>query len=165
MGAEEMRLDLRTVEPARLIEETVESLRPLAEDRSIHLEIALDPSVGPVLADVERLDEILSILLANAFTFTPDGGRVQVRLEPAEAGARIQVIDGGKGFRPGSLPERFEFIGPQKSPTARSIGVFGTGLAIAQRLVELHGGTIRAENRGDDKGTTFTVELPAASGG
>jgi signal transduction histidine kinase len=162
MGAEEMRLDLRTVEPARSIEAAIESLRPLAEDRSIRLEIVLEPSVQPVVADAERLDEILSILLANAFTFTPDGGRVQVRLEPADSGARIQVIDSGKGFRPSSLPETFEYLGPPKSSTTRGPGVFGTGLAIAKRLVELHGGSIRAESRGEDKGTTFTVEIPEA---
>src|SRR5258708_2083002 len=92
MGAEEMRLDLRTVEPARSIEAAIESLRPLAEDRSIRLEIVLEPSVQPVVADAERLDEILSILLANAFTFTPHGGRVQVPLQPAHPGPPIQVL-------------------------------------------------------------------------
>jgi signal transduction histidine kinase len=154
------RLVLRTVEPARLIEAAIESLRPLAEHRSIRVEAALDPSVRPVVADAERLDEIISILLANAFTFTPDGGRVQVRLEPAEASARIQVTDGGKGYGPDRLPRMFESLWPTESSTTRSQGVFGTGLMLAKRMVELHRGSIRAESRGEDKGTTFTVELP-----
>jgi signal transduction histidine kinase len=153
-------LVLRTVEPARLIEAAIEVLRPLAEHRLIRVEAALDPSARPVVADAERLDEIIAILLANAFTFTPDGGRVQVRLEPAGAGARIEVTDGGKGYGPDRLPRMFEFLGPAESSTARSHGVFGTGLMLAKRMVELHGGNIRAESGGEDKGTTFTVELP-----
>jgi signal transduction histidine kinase len=157
-----LRLDLRPIDPARSIEAAIEGLRPLAEHRSIRLEAALDPSVRPVFADAERLDEVLAILLANAFEFTPDGGRVQVRLEPADAGARIQVIDNGKGFGPDRLPRMFEGLGPQDSPITRSHGGFGLGLAIAKHVVELHGGSIRAESRGEDKGTTFTVELTTA---
>jgi signal transduction histidine kinase len=159
-AAEELRLDLRTVEPAGSIEAAIDGMRPLAEDRSIRLEAALDRSVRPVVADADRLDEILAVLLANAFQFTPDGGRVQVRLEPAEAGARIQVIDSGKGFGPDRLRHLFECLGPQESPTTRSPGGFGIGLAIAKHVVELHGGSIRAESEGEDKGATFTVELP-----
>jgi signal transduction histidine kinase len=170
-AAQELRLDLRTVEAAVPIEAAVEGLRPLAEYRSIRLEAALDPSVRPLVADAERLDEVLAILLANAFKFTPDGGRVQVRLEAADAGARIQVIDSGKGFGPDRLPHTFESLGPQASTTTRHAGGFGIGLAIAKHVVEMHGGSIRAESRGEDKGTTFTVELPqlphapAAQGG
>jgi signal transduction histidine kinase len=160
IAAEELRLDLRTVEPAGSIEAAIDGLRPLAEDRSIRLEAALDRSVQPVVADADRLDEILAVLLANAFRFTPDGGRVQVRLEPAEAGARIQVIDSGKGFDTDGLRHLFECLGPQESPTTRNPGGFGIGLAIAKHVVELHGGSIRAESEGEDKGATFTVELP-----
>ena len=158
--AEQLRLNLRTVEPTGPIEAAIEGLRPLAEYRSIRLEAALDPSVRPVVADAERLDEVLAILLANAFKFTPDGGRVQVRLEAADAGARIQVIDSGKGFGPDRLPHTFECLGPQGSPTTRRNDGFGIGLSIAKHVVEMHGGSIRAESRGEDKGTTFTVELP-----
>jgi signal transduction histidine kinase len=160
IAAGALRLVLRTVEPAGLIEAAIEGLRPLAVHRSIRVEAALDRSVRPVVADAERLDEVIGILLANAFTFTPDGGRVQVRLESTEAGARFQVTDGGKGYGPERLPRTFEFLGPAESSTARSHGVFGTGLMLAKRIVELHGGGIRAESRSEDKGTIFTVELP-----
>ena len=162
IAAGELSLDLRSIEAARSIELAIEGLRPLAEHRSIQLETALDPSVRPVFADSERLDEVLAILLANAFELTLDGGRVQVRLEPADAGARIQVVNNGKGFGPDRLPRMFEGLGPQDAPITRSHGGFGLGMAIAKRVVELQGGSIRAESRGEDKGTTFTVELTTA---
>ncbi len=149
----EVRLDLRPIEPAKSIEAAIDGLRSLAKQRSIRLEATLDPSVQPLVADPERLDEILTILLANAIKFTPDGGRVEIRLEPAGAGARIQVIDAGKGIGPDRLPHVFDRF-TQKDKLTR--------LAIAKHLVELHGGSIRAESAGEEKGSTFTVELRPA---
>jgi signal transduction histidine kinase len=151
--ATEVRLDLRPIEPAKSIEAAIDGLRPLAKQRSIRLEATLDPSVKPLVADPERLDEVLTILLANAIKFTPDGGQVEVRLEPAGAGARIQVIDAGKGIGPDRLPHVFDRF-TQKEKLTR--------LAIAKHLVELHGGSIRAESAGEEKGSTFTVELRPA---
>jgi signal transduction histidine kinase len=153
--ATEVRLDLRPIEPAKSIEAAIDGLRPLAKQRSIRLEATLDPSVQPLVADPERLDEVLTILLANAIKFTPDGGRVEIRLEPAGAGARIQVIDIGKGIGPDRLPHVFDRFSQDDKLTR---------LAIAKHLVELHGGSIRAESAGEEKGATFTVELrPAGS--
>jgi signal transduction histidine kinase len=157
IATEELRLDLRPIELAKSIEAAIDGLWPLAKQRSIRLEATLDPSVQPLVGDPERLDEVLTILLANAIKFTPDGGRVQIRLEPAGAGARIRVIDTGKGIDPDRLPHVFDrFTQEEKLPT-RSYG--GLGLAIAKHLVELHGGSIRAESAGEEKGATFTVEL------
>jgi signal transduction histidine kinase len=157
IATEELRLDLRPIELAKSIEAAIDGLWPLAKQRSIRLEATLDPKVQPLVGDPERLDEVLTILLANAIKFTPDGGRVEVRLEPAGAGARIQVIDTGKGIGPDRLPHVFDrFTQEEKLPT-RSYG--GLGLAIAKHLVELHGGSIRAESAGEEKGATFTVEL------
>ena len=154
-----LHLELGTVEPAGLIEAAIEDLRPLAEQRSIRLEAALDRSVPPVIADAGRLDKILAILLANALAVTPDGGRVEVRLEPAGEGARIQVIDSGRGFSPDHLPHMFERLGLQEDPATGWHEGFEIGLAIAKHLIELHGGSIQAESPGEGKGATFTVGL------
>jgi CheY-like chemotaxis protein/two-component sensor histidine kinase len=137
----ELSLKLRAVEPAGLIKAAVEDLRPRAEQRSINLKAALDRSVK-LLVDPDRLEHVVGILLANAMEATPDGGDVEVNLERAGAHARIQVTDGGKGISPESLPHEVEL-----------------GLPIVKRLVELHGGRMRADGEGR---AAFTVELPLA---
>lgn len=158
IATEDLRLNLRPIEPAKTIEAAIDRLRPLANQRSIRLEATLDPSLPPLVGDPERLDEVLSILLANAIRFTPAGGRVEVRLEPAGPATRIQVIDTGKGIGPDRLPHVFDRFTEEEKLVTRSYG--GLGLAMAKHVVELHGGSIRAESGGEDKGTTFIVEFP-----
>jgi signal transduction histidine kinase/CheY-like chemotaxis protein len=156
----ELRLDLRAVEPAKLIKAAIEGLRPQAERRSIRVDAALDRSVKLLAADPDRLEQVVATLLANAIKFTPNGGHIEVHLERAGSDARIQVIDNGKGISREFLPHVFErFRQAESSSTASSEGL-GIGLAIVKHLVELHGGLVRAESPGEEKGTTFTVELP-----
>jgi len=157
-----LRLDLRAVEPATLIKTAIRALRPRAEQRSIRLEAALDESVTPLIADPHRLSQIVANLVANAIKFSPDGGRVEVRLERAGVLARIRVIDGGSGIRPDVLPTLFEPFRQADSSSTRAHGGLGVGLALVKDLVELHGGHVRAESPGERKGATFTVELPLA---
>jgi signal transduction histidine kinase len=153
-----LQLELRAVQPARLIEAAIEDLRPLAEQRSIRLESALDPAVGPMFGDAGRLDEVFAILLANAFKSTPDGGHVQVRLDPDGDGARIQVIDSGTGFGADQLSRLFGCVDSPEAPLGQE--GFEIGLLVAKHVVELHGGSIRAESPGEGRGATFTVGLP-----
>jgi signal transduction histidine kinase len=155
-----LQLELRPVQPARLIEVAIDDLRPLAEQRSIRIESALDRSVGPMFGDAGRLDEVFAILLANAFSSTPDGGCVQVRLEPDGDGARIQVIDSGKGFSAERLSHLFECLDSPEGSLPTDEEGFEIGLLVAKHVVELHGGSIRAESPGEGKGATFTVGLP-----
>jgi signal transduction histidine kinase/ActR/RegA family two-component response regulator len=156
----ELRLDLRAVEPVRLIKAAIETLRPQAERRSIRLDAALDRSVKLLSADPDRLEQVVATLLANAIKSTPNGGHIEVHLERAGADARIQVIDNGKGISRELLPHVFEPFREAESSSTRSYGGFGAGLAIVKHLVELHGGRVRAESPGEEKGTTFTVVLP-----
>jgi signal transduction histidine kinase/ActR/RegA family two-component response regulator len=156
----ELRLDLRAVEPVRLIKAAIEGLRPQAERRSIRLDAALDRSVKLLAADPDRLEQVVATLLANAIKSTPNGGHIEVHLERAGADARIQVIDSGKGISREFLPHVFEPFRQAESSSIRSYGGFGAGLAVVKHLVELHGGRVRAESPGEEKGTTFTVELP-----
>ena len=103
-----LRLDLRAVEPAKVIRATVQALRSRAEKKAIRLELALDESVMPLIADPQRLRQIVANLVANAIKFTPSGGRVEVHLERAGVVARIRVIDNGSGISPEALPKLFE---------------------------------------------------------
>jgi len=156
----EVRLDLRAVEPARLIKAAVEDLRPQAAEKSIRLKAALDRSLK-LLVDPDRLDHVVAILLTNAIQSTPNGGHVEVHLQRAGAHARIQVTDSGKGISPEFLPHLFEHFHQGEGTNTGTYGV-GLGLAIVKHLVELHGGRVRAESPGEEKGATFTVELPLA---
>jgi signal transduction histidine kinase/ActR/RegA family two-component response regulator len=155
----ELRLDLRAIEPVRLIKAAIEELRPRAERRLIRVEAALDGSVKTLIVDPQRLDQVIAILLANAIQFTPDGGHVEVHLERAGPCARIQVIDSGRGINSEFLPHVFE-VSPPAGSAGSTHGASGLQLAVVKHLVELHGGSIQVESLGEEKGTTFTVELP-----
>jgi signal transduction histidine kinase/ActR/RegA family two-component response regulator len=157
-----LRLDLRSVEPAKVIKAALRALRPRAEQKSIRLQAVLDESVMPLIADPHRLGQVVANLVANAIKFTPSGGRVEVRLERAGVLARIRVIDSGSGIRPEVLPHLFEPFRQADSSSTRAHGGLGVGLALVKDLVELHGGHVRAESPGEEKGATFTVELPLA---
>jgi signal transduction histidine kinase/ActR/RegA family two-component response regulator len=158
-----LRLDLRAVEPAKLIQATVRALRPRAEQKSIRLEVCVDPSAMPLVADPNRLRQIVANLIANAIEYTPKGGRVEVRLERADTHARIRVIDSGSGISPEVMPTVFERFRQADGSTTRHHGGLGVGLALVKDLVDLHGGRVRAESPGEAKGAIFTVELPLAT--
>ena len=159
-----LRLDLRAVEPAKLIKAAILALLPRAEQKSIRLEASFDESVTSLVADPQRLSQVVANLVANAIKFTPQGGRVEVRLERAGGLARIRVNDTGSGIRPELLPKLFERFRQADSSSVRLHGGLGVGLALVKDLVELHGGHVRAESPGEKQGATFTVELPLASG-
>lgn len=157
-----LRLDLRAVEPAKLIRKAVLALRSRAERKAIRLELALDESAMQLIADPERLRQIVANLVANAIKFTPSGGCVEVHLERAGMLARIRVVDSGRGISPEALPQVFEPFRPVDGSSRRAHGGLGVGLALVKDLVVLHGGKVRAESPGTNAGATFTVELPLA---
>jgi signal transduction histidine kinase/ActR/RegA family two-component response regulator len=162
VAAATLRLDLRAVEPVKVIKEAIRAVQPHAEKKAIRLEVSLDESVTPIIADPLRLNQIVLNLVTNAIKFTPAGGHVEVRLERAGAHARLRVTDSGAGITPDILPKLFEPFSPADATTTRPHGGLGVGLALVKDLVELHGGSVRAESPGDQKGTIFTVELPLA---
>jgi signal transduction histidine kinase len=155
-----LRLDIRAVEPAAMIEAAVESVRPAAEAKSIQINLLID-YVDPLLCDPSRLQQVMWNLLANAVKFTPVGGCVTVSLR--RDGSRLQIIvsDTGEGVSPEVLPFIFDRFRQADGTTTRRHGGLGLGLAIVRHLVELHGGTVRADSPGVGQGTTFTIELPA----
>jgi len=161
LSAARSRLVLRAVEPARVIEAAIARLRPRAELRSVRIEATLDPSLT-LLADPDRLGQVVANLVANAIKFTPSGGRVEVRLDRAGLVARIQVIDRGEGISREFLPHVFEDFRQADASSTRAYGGLGIGLALVKSLVELQGGRVSAESPGEDEGATFTVDLPLA---
>jgi signal transduction histidine kinase len=158
--AGKLRLDIRPVDIASVIEAAVNAVSPSAGAKDIQLRLWLDPTAGPVSGDPYRLEQVVCNLLSNAVKFTPAGGRVEVRLERTEADLRIIVSDTGKGINAESLPYIFDRFRQGKRLSAHARKGLGLGLTIVRHLVELHGGTVKAESRGEGQGATFTVILP-----
>jgi CheY-like chemotaxis protein/anti-sigma regulatory factor (Ser/Thr protein kinase) len=142
------------------VEAAVHAVRPLAETRKIALNVELSPDIGTVRVDPDRIQQVVWNLLANAVKFTPEGGRIDVRLRRLAGTVEIEVMDTGVGIRADFLPHVFDRFRQADAGATREYAGLGLGLAIAKQLVELHGGTIRAHSEGEGRGATFTVYLP-----
>jgi len=138
----------------------IETVSLAAEAKNIQIQTQLEPNVGDVLGDATRLQQVVWNLLTNAIKFTPTGGRVEVELKRIDSYAQIQVRDTGKGIKPEFIPYVFDTFRQADSSITRTFGGLGLGLAIVRHVVELHGGTVKAESFGEGQGATFTVTLP-----
>ncbi|AFZ12929.1 PAS/PAC sensor hybrid histidine kinase [Crinalium epipsammum PCC 9333] len=155
-----LTLKASPVNLAATIEAAIETVRLAAEAKSIHIQTIFPPSVVLVAGDSNRLQQVVWNLLTNAVKFTPEGGRVEIKLECVESQAQIQVTDTGKGISRDFLPHVFDYFRQENSSTTRTFGGLGLGLAIVHHLVELHGGSVGVESLGEGQGATFTVRLP-----
>jgi signal transduction histidine kinase/ActR/RegA family two-component response regulator len=158
-----VRLNVSPLKLGSVIASAVETIRPTAEAKGIRLSAQLDSTAEAMSGDAERLQQVVWNLLSNAVKFTPDGGRVEVRLKRANSRVEIVVADNGQGIKPEFLPYVFERFRQEDSGANRQHGGLGLGLAIVRHIVELHGGTVRAASEGLGKGATFTVALPIAA--
>jgi signal transduction histidine kinase/ActR/RegA family two-component response regulator len=155
-----LRLTVRPVELAPIVEAALETVVPAAEAKEIKLERNLENAPCLVSGDPERLQQVIWNLLSNAIKFTPKRGRVTARLECNDSTAQIIVTDTGRGIESEFLPYVFDRFRQQDGTTTRKFGGLGLGLAIVKHLVELHGGQISADSPGENKGASFTVSLP-----
>jgi PAS domain S-box-containing protein len=158
-----LRLDVRPVELASIIETVVDSVRPAADARSIHLQTVFDSRTGAISGDPGRLQQIIWNLLTNAIKFTPEGGAVKVGLARNNSHVEVSVSDTGQGIAPEFLLHIFDRFRQSDSSSTRRHGGLGLGLSIVRQLVELHGGTVTAQSQGEGAGTTFKVVLPVLS--
>jgi PAS domain S-box-containing protein len=157
-----MRLDVQPVDLRLVIEAALDAVRPAANAKAVHLHTVLDPRAGPVIGAPDRLKQVVWNLLINAVKFTPKGGRVHVGLQRVNSHVEIVVADTGEGISADVLPYIFDRFRQGDSSSTRAHGGLGIGLALVRHLVELHGGTVRAESGGPGQGATFTVSLPVA---
>ena len=159
-----LRLSVQPVDLGTIIIAAVDGLRPAAEAKEMRLQLQLDSPAGQVSGDPDRLQQVAWNLISNAIKFTPNGGRVLVRLERVERNVEVTITDTGQGLAPEFLPHVFDRFRQADATTTRAFGGLGLGLAIVRQLVELHGGTVRAESEGKDLGSTFTFCLPLMPG-
>jgi signal transduction histidine kinase len=159
-----LRLESRPVDVGAAVRGAVETLTPALAAKRLELNLAVDPDLPPILADPDRLQQIVWNILSNAIKFTPDGGRIEVRAARTdEAQIEIAIADTGPGIPPEFLPYVFDRFRQGDAGTRRRYGGLGLGLAIVRQLVELHGGTVDAHSDGDGTGATFRVRLPDTS--
>lgn len=156
-----LRLDVKPADLASIIELAVESVRPAAEAKGVRLQTELGLAARPFQADANRLQQVVWNLASNAVKFTPTGGSVSIQLRCSENEAEISVSDTGIGIPPQFLPFVFDRFRQADSSVTRTHGGLGLGLAIVRHLVEMHGGTVRAESEGEGRGATFTITLQA----
>ena len=155
-----LRLEARPIMVAPAVDAALAAMRAAAEAKGIRLESALDATAGPVRGEPARVQQIVWNLVSNAIKFTPSGGRVEVDLARRDSSVEIRVRDTGKGLDAELLSQVFTRDGIVHHSSRRPQGGLGLGLGIVHRLVELHGGTVRAESAGPGQGATFTVTLP-----
>jgi two-component system CheB/CheR fusion protein len=162
-------LEMSEIFPEDVLRAAIESIRSTAVSRSIQIETTFDPRVGTVMADPVRLQQVFWNLLTNAVKFSAPESKILVHLERIKdnegekAKALIQVIDSGKGISTEFLPRIFEHFSQEDSTSIRKHGGLGLGLAIVKSLVELHGGSVYVDSRGENLGSTFSVILPINS--
>jgi signal transduction histidine kinase/ActR/RegA family two-component response regulator len=160
-----MQMERQAVDLPAVIAAAVESVQAAATAKGIQLDVVHAHDVpDPVLGDPARLQQVVSNLLTNAIKFTESGGRVTVQMERADDAIEIRVSDTGEGMGAEFLPHAFERFRQADSGITRRQGGLGLGLAIVRRIVELHGGSVRAESPGPDQGSTFVVSLPLPTG-
>jgi CheY-like chemotaxis protein len=131
----------------------------MAKTKSIQIDVAMDP-IDPLLGDADRLRQAFWNVLVNAVKFTPEHGRITVRMKKADRAAEVQISDTGEGISPALLPNLFERFRQGDSSSTRKHAGLGIGLSIVRTVVELHKGKVRAYSEGPGKGATFIITLP-----
>jgi PAS domain S-box-containing protein len=160
-----MELRRARVTLAEVIASAVEAARPLLEAAGHELTVSLPAAPVVLDADLTRLAQVFSNLLANSAKYTARGGRVWLSAERAEGHVVVSVRDTGVGIPEAFLPTIFDMFSQVDRSVERSSGGLGIGLALVRGLVEMHGGTVTADSPGEGLGSTFTVRLPALAVG
>jgi CheY-like chemotaxis protein len=153
-------LELHPLEVVPVVEAAINVVRPTADAKGIRIDAKLDSIPAVVSGDANRLQQVIWNLLSNAVKFTESGGHVLIKLQQVGSAIEISVTDSGQGISRDFLPYVFDRFRQADSTTTRQHGGLGLGLAIARHLIEIHGGTIKAESAGAGKGSVFTIRLP-----
>ena len=161
--AGKLRIEVEKVELSSVIQAAIDTAMPAANAKGVKIRRSYICQDTSLLADATRLQQVFWNLLANAVKFTPQGGDVEVRVEKIDSLLVATVRDTGQGIDPEFAKHVFERFRQADSSAARKQGGLGLGLTIVKHLIELHGGTVRAESEGPWLGSTFTVSLPVTA--
>jgi signal transduction histidine kinase len=150
------------IDLGRVIADAVEQVRPLIEGRRHRLTLRMPPEADRALVqgDYKRLVQVLANLLNNAAKYTPEDGRLAIRLDLTREQVLVSVADSGIGIPADLLPTVFDLFSQAERTPDRAQGGLGLGLALVKSLVELHGGMVTVTSKGRDQGSEFTLRLP-----
>lgn len=162
MEAGRLELDMQSLDLADVVAGAIESLRGVAEDKSIAVNLRIETQDYRVKGDPRRFKQVVCNLLSNAIKFSPSSGEVEVALGRENSRVLLTVSDRGAGIDRKSLPHVFESFWQAKDGQDRD-GSFGLGLAIVKQVVAAHGGMVTARSDGIGQGATFEVSLPVAA--
>lgn len=164
LDARETRLDLEPFNIAELIQDVVQNYELSAQKKNITLVSNIGKGHASVIGDIGLVERVLENLIGNALRHTPEGGTVSVILNPTEDYMNVQVFDTGEGIPEDALPhifDRFYKLDSREDASGAASG-FGLGLAIAKRIMDLHGGDIAVDSERHE-GTRFTFSFPIHS--
>ena len=156
-----VELHREPIELGEVVLAAMELVRPLLEQRRHHVELRVARSGAGIDVDRGRMAQVLSYLLTNAAKYSEPGSRIVVSGGRSGGIVRVGVKDEGIGLAPELLDALFEPFVQQPQALERAAGGLGLGLAIVKNLVTAHGGTVRADSAGRDRGSEFIIELPA----
>jgi len=158
MSSAKLELEIENVDVREAVGSALDSIEPIAQAKAIRIDRDLIEVPRTAALDSKRFQQVIWNLISNALKFTPKGGCVRVGLEYHSDEFRLTVADTGKGISADSLPHLFKPLFQAEGSGGQ--GGLGLGLAIVRTLVELHGGSIRAESPGPGLGAIFTVRIP-----
>jgi signal transduction histidine kinase len=155
-----IRLDRQHVDASTIIPGALEKARPLITSRKHKLELDVSSEPMPLFVDPVRIEQVLANLLTNAAKYTPDGGHICLAVKPVGDSAIFGVRDNGIGIAPEMLSRVFELFVQGEAGHERDNGGLGIGLALVRKISEMHGGSVRVESRGKNRGSEFAITLP-----
>ena len=154
-----METRLEPVDMSEFIKAIASAARQVAHDKGLLLESVVDPNLGTVLVDRDKLDKIILNLVFNALKFTPSGGRVELRAEKRGEQFLLAVTDTGMGISEKNLPHVFDRFWQADGSSKRKYQGMGIGLALVKELAQIQSGEVTVQSQ-EGEGTTFTVSLP-----
>lgn len=155
-----IRLEPRSVDLKSIINSAIETITPVAQAKKVSIRAELDPDLGLIQGDPNRLQQVLWNLLTNAVRFSQPESAIDVFGKEIGGEIHISVQDYGEGIKPEFIPHVFDRFRQADASTTRRHGGLGLGLSIVKHLVELHGGSVSVESKGLGTGATFSVHLP-----
>jgi signal transduction histidine kinase len=155
-----------TIRPERfslgdLVQDVLQKFRLAAEEKKIHLSIAIEEGIPFAIGDIRLIDRVLENLIGNALRHTPANGEITIEAEGKDAGLTVRVSDTGGGIPPERLSRLFDAVPGRDVEPGKNGGSAGLGLVIARRILVLHGSDLKVHSSANT-GTTFEFTLPAA---
>jgi len=156
-----LHLELTTFDLAQVARATFDAAKPSADAKHLDLHLVVPEEPLRVRGDIDRLQQAVGNLLANAVKFTPSGGKIRIELSRTEHSVSVSVHDTGKGIAKQFLPHAFDRFRQEDDTATRRHSGLGLGLALVRHIVAAHGGSVSAQSEGEGRGASFSITLPS----